>query len=133
MIDDSISERSAIERAWANAQVLLCTFHFLQRRWTWLYDGKNKIGKNERLTFIKKIQNMVYAQTESALESYYNELLKLPEATKYKHFIEHVRSVWDKRHAWAHCYRVNLPIRGIIRTITQKLGYEFLKRSYFHE
>ena len=88
MIDDSISERSAIERAWPNAQVLLCTFHFLQRRWTWQYDGKNKIGKNETANFNKNIPK--HAQTESALELYYNELLKLPEATKYKHFIEHV-------------------------------------------
>ena len=28
-----------------------------------------KIGKNEWLTFIKKIKNMVYVQTEFALES----------------------------------------------------------------
>ena len=131
MIDDSISERSAIERAWPNAQVLLCTFHFLQRRWTWLYDGKNKIGKNERLTFIKKIQNMVYGQTESAIESYYNELLKLPEATKYKHFIEHVRSVWDKRHAWAHCYRVNLPTRGNHTNNYAEAGIRILKEIIF--
>ena len=95
--------------------------------------GKNKIGKNERLTFIKKIQNMVYAQTESALESYYNQLLKLPEATKYKHFIEHVRSVWDKRHAWAHCYRVNLPTRGNHTNNYAEAGIRFLKEIIFSQ
>ena len=112
MIDDSISERSAIEGAWPNAKVLLCTFHFLQICWTWLYDGKNRIDKNDQLIFIYKFKNMVYAQTESALESYHNEFIKLPEANQYKHFIQHTQSVWDKKQAWAHCYRVNLPTRG---------------------
>ena len=32
MIDDSSSERTAINKAWPSAVVLLCTFHFLQRR-----------------------------------------------------------------------------------------------------
>ena len=40
MIDDSSSERTAINKAWPSAVVLLCTFHFLQRRWTWLQDGQ---------------------------------------------------------------------------------------------
>ena len=74
---------------------------------------------------------MVYAQTESALESYYNELLKLPEVTKYKHFIEHVRSVWDKRHAWAHCYRVNLPTRGNHTNNYAEAGIRILKEIIF--
>jgi len=39
MIDDSTVEHAAL------ASILLCTFHFLQRRWTWLYEGKNRIQK----------------------------------------------------------------------------------------
>lgn len=41
IIDDSQSERSAIKKEWPSAIVLLCTLNFLQRRWTWLYDGKS--------------------------------------------------------------------------------------------
>ena len=67
MIDDSSSERTAINKAWPSAVVLLCTFHFLQRRWTWLQDGQNKVDKNDRLILIEKIKNMVYANSESAL------------------------------------------------------------------
>ena len=56
MIDDSIAERLAIEKAWPSATVLLCTFHFLQRRWTWLHDAKNGVKHHEdRLVLIKKI------------------------------------------------------------------------------
>ena len=50
MIDDSSSERTAINKAWPSTVVLLCTFHFLQRRWTWLQDGQNRVDKNDRLS-----------------------------------------------------------------------------------
>ena len=42
MIDDSSFDRTVIDKAWPSAVVLLCTFHFLQRRWTWLQDGQKK-------------------------------------------------------------------------------------------
>ena len=34
MIDDSSAERNAITSVWNSTTTLLCTFHFLQRRWT---------------------------------------------------------------------------------------------------
>ena len=53
MIDDSIAERLAVEKAWPSATVLLCTFYFLQRRWTWLHDAKNGVKHHEvRLVLI---------------------------------------------------------------------------------
>lgn len=42
MIDDSVVEQAALSKCWPMAKILLCTFHFLQRRWTWLYDGKKQ-------------------------------------------------------------------------------------------
>ena len=75
MIDDSTSERLTLEKAWPSATVL--RFHFLQRRWTWLHDGKNGVTKHaERLVLIKKLQNMVYASNEQHLMHYYNELVE---------------------------------------------------------
>ena len=62
MIDDSSSERAAINKAWPSAVVLLCTFHFLQRRWTWLQDGQIKVDKNDRLILIEKLKSMVCKQ-----------------------------------------------------------------------
>ena len=40
MIDDSNVERNALTSIWKSTTPLLCTFHFLQRRWTWLHDAK---------------------------------------------------------------------------------------------
>ena len=133
MIDDSISERLAIEKAWPSAKILLCTFHFLQRRWTWLHDSKNGVLKHEdRLVFIKKIHNMVYATNEELLIRYYNQLLeKTPETIKHPNFIQHVKSLWDKRHAWAHCYRTILPIRGNHTNNYAEAGIKILKELVF--
>ena len=36
-----VTERGALADVWPDACLLLCTFHFLQSRWTWLYDSKN--------------------------------------------------------------------------------------------
>ena len=44
MTDDSNTEKQALKAIWPNAIQLLCTFHFLQCRWTWLYEGRIRIG-----------------------------------------------------------------------------------------
>ena len=133
MIDDSISERLAIEKAWPSATILLCTFHFLQRRWTWLHDGKNGVtAHSDRLVLIKKLQNLVYASNEEFLTRYYNELHeKTPVSTKYPSFLQHIRSLWEKRHAWAHCYRTSMPIRGNNTNNYAEAGIKILKELVF--
>ena len=39
MTDDSSSERNAFRTIWPGTQLLLCSFHFLQWKWTWLHNG----------------------------------------------------------------------------------------------
>lgn len=46
MTDDSGVARRALSNIWPKATLLMCTFHFLQRRWTWLFDAKNKIKQS---------------------------------------------------------------------------------------
>ena len=53
MIDDSLVEKSALSKSWPMAKIFLCTFHFLQRRWTWLHDGKKKILKEDHIAIIQ--------------------------------------------------------------------------------
>ena len=71
MIDDSAAERGAISKYWPQACVLLCTFHFLQRMWTWLHDGKNKIYKDDRVLCISEVRKLVYAKNEETLQTLY--------------------------------------------------------------
>ena len=90
VIDDSASEGTAINKAWPSALVLLCTLHFLQRRWAWLQDGQDK---NDCLILIEILKNMVYANSESALESHYHKLLQTcPHAILDT--LQHLQSVW---------------------------------------
>ena len=62
---------------------------------------------------MQKLKQLVYAASETALESCYHGLLKdCPEAARYPHFLQHLKVLWEKRSKWAHCYRTTLRIRG---------------------
>lgn len=67
MIDDStVVKNTALSTTWPSANVPLCTFHFLQQRWTWLYEGKNNTHKDDRITLIQLIRKLVYSNSETA-------------------------------------------------------------------
>ena len=67
MTDDCNTKKCAIKSVWPNATQLLCIFHFLQRRWTLLYEGKNKVQQQDRVTLINKVKTLVYAKSEVSL------------------------------------------------------------------
>ena len=56
MIDDSSSEKGAFRESWPNITILMCTFHFLQRRWTWLHDANYRIHNSDRVCLIQKVK-----------------------------------------------------------------------------
>ena len=74
MINNSVIEQAALSKCWPLAKTFLCTFHFLQRRWTWLYDGINRIQKEDLVVLIQHIRSMVYSKTEEELGSKYSFL-----------------------------------------------------------
>ena len=132
MIDDSMAEQSAIQRAWPSSRLLLCTFHFLQRRWTWLHDARNRICQNDRVILIGKLKELVYAKTEIILNCLYTKLTKeCPESTKYPHFLQLLSALWEKRQLWAHCYRTDLPLRGNHTNNYAEAGMKILKELIF--
>jgi len=92
MIDDSVVEHTALLKSWPSARLLLCTFHFLQRQWTWLHNGQNKITNADRLSLIKDVRSLTYCKTESALLTQYEHLLDSATAKKYPNFITSKRS-----------------------------------------
>ena len=100
LTDDSIAEQAALQSVWPLSTLLLCSFHFLQRRWTWLYDGKNKIAQPDRVILINLVKKVLYSKSQLLLKENYSDLLK------------HVKSLWSKRDQWALCFRVSLPVRG---------------------
>ena len=113
MIDDSSAERIAITSVWNYTTTLLCTFHFLQRRWTCLNDSNNGVlVKEHRIILINKFKELVYAEKEEQLTHLYFSLQKLPLVQKYPKFLSHLMSLWPRRREWAHCYRKRLMLLG---------------------
>ena len=47
MMDDSMAERDGLKQTWPAADLLLCTFHFLQSIWRWLLNSKHGIHCDE--------------------------------------------------------------------------------------
>ena len=105
MTDDSLAERNALHSVWPATRHLLCVFHFLQAKWTWLHDGQNQIANEDRSILINKTKMMVYADTEDQLFHFYNEFQQSDVGKKYPHYSEYIKSQWDRRKEWALCYR----------------------------
>ena len=76
MTDDSTAERNAMQKVWPDAWLLLCTFHFLQSKWTWLHNGQNRIANKDCQLLMIKTKKLVYAASESQLLSLYDEFQK---------------------------------------------------------
>ena len=85
MTDDSSPERDALSKAWPSATLLLCTFHFLQRRWTNKQDGS---------FLINELKALVYAETEEQLIHLYSAVEKGSVTNKYPNYLEDIQTLW---------------------------------------
>ena len=92
MTDDSNTEKQVLKSILPNAIQLLCTFHFLQCRWTWLYEERNRIGNQDRAILLNLVKVMVYAKTETQLESLYKDFKSHITVQKYMNFFKHIGS-----------------------------------------
>ena len=131
MTDDSSAERSAIQAAWPKSVLLLCSFNFLQSRWTWLHDAKNSIRQCDRVILIQKVKDLVYAETEKEIEKGYKQFLKSPEVQRYPHFSEYMQTMWPRRKEWALCYRKRMLVRGNHTNNYAEAGMRILKELVF--
>ena len=131
MTDDSSAERNAFRSVWPNSRLLLCTFHFLQRKWTWLHDGKNQIADKDRGFLINKTKCLVYAESESVLSRLYSEFKTCTIVKKYPKYLSLIQSQWDRRKEWALCYRKHLLVRGNQTNNYAEAGMRILKDLVF--
>ena len=131
MTDDSLAERNALHSVWPATRRLLCVFHFLQAKWTWLHDGQNQIANEDRSILLNKTKMMVYADTEDQLFRFYNEFQQSDVGKKYPHYSEYIKSQWDRRKEWALCYRKKLLVRGNHTNNYAEAGIRILKDLVF--
>ena len=131
MTDDSSTEKGALKSVWPNSKQLLCIFHFLQRRWTWLYEGQNKIQQQDRAVLLNLVKSLVYAKQEVVLKNNFKEFLSNSTVVRYPKFLEHVKGLWPRRHEWAVCYRSLFPVRGNNTNNLAEAGVRILKEIVF--
>lgn len=112
MTDDSATEKGALRKMWPKSTQLLCVFHFLQRQWTWLWEGKNKIQHSDRTILIEVVKKIVYASTEEQFRQSCKDLKTNETALKYPHFLKHMESLYSDCKEWALSFREDLLIRG---------------------
>ena len=103
----------------------------MQRRWTWLYDGNNKIAQADRVILINLLKKFLYSKSELLLNENYRELLNHTTASKYPQFCKYVQSHWAKRHQWALCFHASLPIHGNHTNNYSEAGMKILKELIF--
>ena len=87
MTDDSSAERNALYSVWPDTQLLLCTFHFLQRKQTWLHDGNNRIADKDCAFLINKTKSLVYVESDSMLFHLYDEFQKCSVVNRYPNYL----------------------------------------------
>ena len=75
--DDSGAEQNALEFCWSQGICLICTFHVLQAFWRWIYNSKHKIKKEDKVSIMEKMKKILYAQSESEMNSNYNEFKQI--------------------------------------------------------
>ena len=132
MTDDCRAERNALQKVWPHARLLLCTFHFLQSKWTWLHNGQNKIHNFDRQLLMLKTKKLVYAATEGELFSLYDEFKKCELVKKYPKCLAYIKSHWDQRKEWALCYRKHLLVRGNHTNNYAEAGIRIVKDLVFN-
>ena len=64
--DDSDAERAALRNVWPDTTFLLCIFHHLQSWWSWLWDAKHGIAKEDHQPIMLLVKSMLYTPHEQA-------------------------------------------------------------------
>ena len=129
--DDSAAERDGLRRVWPSTKLYLCIFHFLQSIWRWLLHTDNKIHKDERQYLMNQVRKLVYAKTETSLESEYALFKNNLVVKKYMNFVSHMKNIWERRREWAVCFRDDTLMRGIDTNNYAESGIRILKDIIF--
>ena len=66
MTDDDSGQRGALLDTWKEVIILLCTFHFLQAVWRWLYNSSNNINRDDHQHLMGHFQKLVRTPPSSS-------------------------------------------------------------------
>lgn len=126
---DSPPERSALNTIWPEATLLLCIFHFLQSRWTYLLDGKNGVAKSDRITIIGLMKELVFAEDVDKLDDAYENFVN--DDTVNPRLVKYFEAYWSRKAEWALALRKHLLLRGNNTNNLSEAGIRILKEIIF--
>ena len=95
--DELASQREALRIVWPNARLLLCLFHYLQRWWKWLWEGKQGIDKDDRKDIMQFVRKLVYTKEIKDLRTLLSEEIKDPSSkiAKYANVLRRVKDMQE--------------------------------------
>ena len=132
--DDSAAEQAAIHSTWNGVTIFLCVFHYLQSWWTWLWEAKQGISKDDRMEIMQLVKQLVYKKTQTEMESQYFKLTTTSVGDilqKYPHAIARLEDFWKRRHQWALAYRMDKVMRGNQTNNIAEAGMRIIKDLVF--
>ena len=133
--DDSEAERGALRAVWPNSVQLLCIFHYLQSWWTWLWDRKHGIDKEDRYPIMLLVRKLVYNSNETEMEEKYLALMRQdhPDSyvQRYPLLAQRLENFWQRRKEWAVSYRLNDMTRGNNTNNYAEAGIRIIKEIVF--
>ena len=112
MNDDDSGQRGALSDIWKESILLLCTFHFLQAVWHWLFNSNNSINKEDRQHLMEHFQKLVFSGSVKEFLSATNAALNDTITKKYPNYQEYLKKSLKCQKEWALCHRKNLITRG---------------------
>ena len=131
LTDNSPPERDALHIIWPEATLLLSAFRFLQSRWTYLWDTKNKIAKNDRALIIGLMKEMVFAENTENLQDASDNFVASKIVSKYPHLLKYFEGFWSRKSEWALALRKHLMLCGNNTKNISEAAIRILKEIIF--
>ena len=97
---------------WKEAILLLCTFHFLQAVWLWIFNSSNNINKDDHQHFIAHFQKLVFSPSEEEFQAATESVLTDKVTAKYPNYQEYVKRSLKRQQEGALFHLKNLITRG---------------------
>lgn len=110
--DDCEAERNSLQKSFSCSKLLLCKFHVLQAVMRYLWDSKNGISKNDRVSIY-----MIFRKTLNCFEveefvEEFDSLLKLKSVLSNRKVLRYFQNLKSTANNWAMCYRKTFITRG---------------------
>eukprot|EP00057_Strongylocentrotus_purpuratus_P009221 XP_011663695.1 PREDICTED: uncharacterized protein LOC752725 isoform X2 [Strongylocentrotus purpuratus] len=106
--DDCLAERQALNEAFPQSTLLLCSFHLLQATRRWLWSAANKIPLTERSNHLSHMRRMILAPSEEEADSFLASSMANPKL--HKSFKDYLQRAYERKNEWACSYRAELPL-----------------------